>query len=155
MIIGPVPELYLLDTAILLHLVRGSTLADVVERAYKLTSIRTRPLICEVTLGEMRAFSKSLSWGPTKRARLDEIQRDLVLVGISEDRVLEAYADLSSEALSRGWSIFHGKNDLWVGAAAKAAGARLITTDRDFLPVRDHLKWSIDVLDPHTGAPVS
>ena len=113
--------------------------------------MRTRPLICAVTLGEMRAFSRNLSWGAPKRARLDEIQRDLVLVGIGEDRVLDAYAELSSTAQARGWAIFHGKNDLWVGAAARAAGARLITTDRDFLPVRDEMHWSVDVLDATTG----
>jgi len=40
-----------------------------------------------------------------------------------------------------------GKNDLWIAACAKAAGARLLTTDEDF----DHLADSmltVEFIDP-------
>jgi hypothetical protein len=47
--------------------------------------------------------------------------------------VRQAYAEPSTLAQSSGWSLFHGKNDLWVGAAAHAADAHLLTMDTDFL----------------------
>ena len=70
---------------------------------------------------------------------------------ISDARVIEAYADLSSLAKSNGWAIFHGKNDLWVGAATRFARATLLTADKDFLPLRDGKHLDIILLDAMTG----
>jgi len=40
-----------------------------------------------------------------------------------------------------------GKNDLWIAACAKAAGATLLTTDNDFTHlIPDHLDG--EVIDP-------
>ena len=45
-----------------------------------------------VSIGEMLSFSKSLSWGQEKRARLEEIiAKGIVPVGIDDKRVLDAY----------------------------------------------------------------
>jgi hypothetical protein len=65
----------------------------------------------------------------------------------------QAYAELSTLAQSSGWSLFHGKNDLWVGAAAHTADAQLLTMDTDFLPLRGRPGWQIIVLDDKTGLP--
>ncbi|MGE0444078.1 MAG: hypothetical protein AB7P99_02535 [Vicinamibacterales bacterium] len=108
---------YLLDTSIVLHLVRDSAVAHAIEQQFALAAQRTRPLICEVSVGEMLAFSRSLGWGPQKQARLkDIVEKETVIVRIGDP--------------------LHGKNDLWVGAAAQAARAHLLTTDTDFLPLR-------------------
>ena len=80
-----------------------------------------RPLVCEVSLGEMLAFSLGRNWGAQKLRRLAELERHVVIVHISDPGVRKAYAELSTLAQSSGWSLFHGKNDLWVGAAAHAA----------------------------------
>ena len=66
-----------------------------------------------------------------------------------------AYADLSTLAQKAGWPLFHGKNDLWVGAAAKAAGAHLLSMDKDFLPLRKVAGWNVTILEDHTGEPIS
>ncbi|CAN5877631.1 hypothetical protein BH18ACI5_BH18ACI5_03810 [soil metagenome] len=74
--------------------------------------------------------------GAQKLRRLAEIERHVVVIQISDQRVRQTYAELSTLAQSSGWPLFHGKNDLWVGAAARAAEAHLLTMDTDFLPLR-------------------
>lgn len=77
-----------------------------------------------------------------------------MIVPISDPRIRHAYAELSTFAQSSGWSLFHGKNDLWVGAATRVADAHLLTTDTDFLPLRSRPGWRVTVLDPRTASPV-
>jgi tRNA(fMet)-specific endonuclease VapC len=144
---------YLLDTNILLHWVRDSKQAAVIERQFQLSSAQFRPLICEVSLGEMRAFSRSLKWGAAKLERLARLERELAIVDISDTRVLDAYADLSTLARSSRWSIFNAKNDLWVGAAAVATASHLLTMDADFIPLRGLPGWTVTVLDPTSALP--
>ena len=146
---------YLLDTTVLLHWTRASRQATAIVQRFQLTASPLRPLVCEVSLGEMLAFSRSLGWGQQKRERLAEIERQVVVIDISDRRVMEAFADLSTLAQKSGWSLFHGKNDLWVGAAAKATGAHLLTMDKDFLPLRGAEGWNVTILDDHTGEPIT
>ena len=145
------PAPYLLDTTVLLHWTRNSPQAQTIDANFQLSSSAMRPLVCEVSLGEMLAFSLSRSWGTQKLRRLAELERHVVVVHISDPGVRQAYAELSTLAQSSGWSLFHGKNDLWVGAAAHAADAHLLTMDTDFLPLRGRAGWSITVLDDKTG----
>jgi predicted nucleic acid-binding protein len=145
---------YLLDTNILLHWVRNSRQADAIEKQFNLSVAPFRPLICEVSLGEMRAFSRSLNWGPAKIERFARLQRELAIVDISDSRVLDAYAELSTLARQSGWSIFKAKNDLWIGAAAFATASHLLTMDADFLPLRGRPGWTLTVLDPISALPV-
>lgn len=146
---------YLLDTGILLHWVRGSKVATVVDGQFQLRAANFRPLICEVSLGEMEAFARAQNWGEPRRKKLKELRKELIAVDISDVRVMEAYADLSSLARANGWGIFHGKNDLWVGAAARVSGAMLLTVDKDFLPLRDGGHLDVILLDAMTGWKIS
>ncbi len=116
------PSPYLLDTTVLRHWTRNSPEAQAIDANFQLSSSAMWPLICEVSLGEMLAFSLSRNWGPQKLRRLKEIERQVV-VHISDSRVRQAYAELSTLAQSSGWSLFHGKNDLWAGAALPDAVA--------------------------------
>lgn len=146
---------YLLDTGILLLWARDSSVATVIDHQFHLSQERSRPLICEVSVGEMLAFSRSLNWGAQKQSRLkDIVEKQTVVVRIGDPRVMDAYADLSTLAKTSGWSLFHGKNDLWVGAAARAAQAHLLTIDTDFLPLRGVTGWIVTVLDAKTGQPL-
>src|SRR6059036_2108736 len=121
------PSPYLLDTAVLLHWTRNSTQAKAIDHQFHLSNASMRPLVCEVSLGEMLAFSLSLNWGAQKRKRLADIERHVVVIHISDRRVRQEYAELQTLAQSSGWALFHGKNDLWVGAAARATDAHLLT----------------------------
>jgi len=145
------PAPYLLDTTVLLHWTRDSRQAQVIEANFQLSSSAMRPLICEVSLGEMLAFSLGRQWGSQKLKRLADIERNAVIVDISDPRVRQAYAELSTLAQSSGWSLFQGKNDLWVGAATRASEAHLLTMDADFLPLRARPGWLVTVLDERTG----
>jgi predicted nucleic acid-binding protein len=148
----PASPSYLLDTNILLHLVRGNTVADNVDGQFNLRTSTFRPLICEVTLGEMEAFARSLNWKESRRAKLKELRKELVAVDISDYRVIEAFADFSSLAKSKGWSIFQDKNDLWIAAATRISGATLLTMDkRGFAPLHSAGELDVVILDPNTG----
>ena len=102
----PGTETYLLDTGILLHWIRGGKIAENIDGQFQLRTSPFRPLICEVTLGEMEAFARDTKWKDTRRAKLKDLKKELIAVDISDYRVIEAYADISTLARSHGWSIF-------------------------------------------------
>lgn len=87
----------------------------------------------------------AFNWGAAKLKRLADIERDVVVVRIGDARVLDGYADLSTLTKSNGWALFHGKNDLWVGAAAFATESHLLTIDDEFLPLRGCAGWQVTV----------
>jgi predicted nucleic acid-binding protein len=103
---------YLLDTTVLLHWTRGKEQAAVIEEQFNLLASPLRPLVCEVSLGEMLAFSRNPQWSQSQRQRMEAIHEHVTVIDISDRRVLEAYADLSTLAQAARWGIFHGKNDL-------------------------------------------
>jgi tRNA(fMet)-specific endonuclease VapC len=77
---------------------------------------------------------------------------NVVTVDINHPRVIEAYVelDLVSQTHPDGARNM-GKNDIWIAAAAKAAGATLLTTDGDFDHlIPDHLAGV--VIDPKVVA---
>ena len=145
---------YLLDTTILLHWVRGSSVAATIDKQFGLQTNPFRPLICEVTLGEIEAFSRDQRWSEQRHVTLQDLRRKLVPVDISDPRVISAYADLATLAKSNGWPVFHDHNDLWIAAATRVTGATLLTADaKGFLPLRDGQHLPVIVLDAHSGLP--
>lgn len=84
----------------------------------------------------------------------DVVDKHTVTVRISHPDVLNLYADLSTLAKASGWAFFHGKNDLWVAAAARATNSCLLTMDKDCLPLRNRLGWTVTVLDERSGRPL-
>jgi len=143
---------YLLDTNVLLHWIRGSQVAKNINTQFGLQSSSFRPLVCEVTLGEIAAFAHSSSWSAEKRKKLNELKKKLVAVDISDYRVIEAYAEFSSLSKSSALAIFNDKNDLWIAAAARVSGATLLTTDQTaFRPLLDGKHLDVILLDAKTG----
>jgi predicted nucleic acid-binding protein len=125
--------LYLLDTNIVLAMVRGKALANRIDRTYGLRSARTRPLIARVTHGELWVLATRNGWGEAKRDALQNALDNLVTVDIHHPEVIDAYVaiDVFSQRHPQGARNM-GKNDLWIAACAKAANATLLTTDKDF-----------------------
>lgn len=148
------PPSYLLDTSVLLHWTRGSPQSTVIDEAYGLTATAMRPLVCEVSVGEMLAFSRSLHWGAERQRRVEVLWTFTVVIDISDRGVMDAYAETSTLAKKSGWALFRQKNDLWVAAATRATEAHLLTMDQDFLPLRGRPGWSVTVLDPMTALPL-
>lgn len=140
----------LLDTSVLLHWLRGKGQARVLDDRYQLSQRHFRPLICEVSLGELLAFSRNPQWSEKQHKAFLNVRKHVVSVDISEDRVMEAYADVSTLAKRNNWPIFHGKNDLWIAASAFVSQAHLLTMDKGFLPLCREPGWRVTVLDIRT-----
>ena len=128
--------LHLLDTGVLLLLLRGGERAERIDGEYGLRGSSIRPLISIVTHGEIRVIATRNNWGDARREALTKTLDELVTVDINHPTVIAAYVeiDLLSQAHPDGARNM-GKNDLWIAACAKAADATLLTTDGDF----DHL----------------
>jgi tRNA(fMet)-specific endonuclease VapC len=127
------PVTYLLDTNILVLLIRGKAAGLAIAAAFGLRTGLTRCLISVVTVGEMRALARKFNWGPQKVADLDKLLAQVVWIDINHPDILGAYAELDDLSERAGRSM--GKNDVWIAATTKVVGATLLTTDADF----DHL----------------
>ena len=140
--------LHLLDTSVVLHLVRGNDLGQLIEDRYGLSKAKTRPLVCVVSHGEARVMAHRRSWCKQKRAALQALLEAFTIVDINTPAVIDAYVELEliSQAHPAGARNI-GKNDLWIAACARAAGAKLLTTDGDFAHlIPEHIDG--EVIDP-------
>ena len=122
--------LILLDTSVVLHLARNDATGQAIDADYSLASRRDRPLISSITEGELLGLAYSRHWGQHKLDALHKMLGNLVRVDAGLPLVVEWYAKLHAEAKRRGAPC--GQNDLWIAATAKAAGAALLTCDKDF-----------------------
>lgn len=127
--------LLLLDTSVVLHVVRGKATGEALDRAFGLRARPDRPLISIITVGELLAFARQRGWGSAKVDRLKELVEELVVVDVRSQSVLDRYAEIDTFMVKHGHLI--GDNDVWIAATASAAGAVLLTTDRDFDPMHD------------------
>lgn len=132
----PDDRLILLDTNVLVQLIRGNDIGQRIDEAFSLRDRTERPLISVVTVGEMLSLCHKLKWGKAKEQRLMGLVRNLVVVQLNQGSVLEKYAAIEffSEKTHTPARRM-GKNDVWIAATAAATGSVLLTTDRDF----DHL----------------
>ena len=120
--LAPANQLFLLDTSVIIHLVRGTEVCQRILRSYDLIHCQPRPLVCVVSLAEVRVLAAVNHWGERKRQALERTLQSLVVVDI--------------HARQHPMGARHmGKNDLWIAACAAAADAYLLSTDDDF----DHL----------------
>lgn len=126
---GP-PAGYLLDTNILLALIRGKALAQLIDSRYSLSSNLNPSVISVVTVGEMYSLTRKLRWGAAKVQALRALLDEVVWVDINRARILEAYGEIDHFTESQGQPM--GQNDLWIAATAHATGLTLLTTDQDF-----------------------
>lgn len=125
-------SLVLLDTSILLHLLRNAAAGRWIDARYELTRRAERPLICEVTIGELLRIGARPNgrWGAGRSQALRLWRQNLVVMPIGREPVLAAYAELGAFADASGRAL--SDNDVWIAACAHVAGAVLLTTDRDF-----------------------
>jgi len=126
-------EQLVLDTNILLHLLRGKKAAGFIEREYRISGRSPSAIISVVTKGELKALGYKFNWGPTQHERLDAMLAGLPTADISHSAVWNAYAKI--DLFSNAHGVKMGKNDLWIAATTLVVGGVLLTTDADF----DHL----------------
>ncbi|MDA0836515.1 MAG: type II toxin-antitoxin system VapC family toxin [Planctomycetota bacterium] len=128
---------YLLDTNILIHLIRGNQLGKQIDATYDLRANLYRNTISVVSVGEVHSFGLKLSWGQKKVEVMQSMLKELVWVDVNCSEVLQAYGEIdhySEKVLKPARPM--GQNDMWIAACAKATGATFLTTDKDF----DHLQ---------------
>jgi tRNA(fMet)-specific endonuclease VapC len=139
---------YLLDTNIVLALMRSNPLGMFIESTYGLRASLSHSLISVVTVGEMLSLGRQFGWGKAKLDALETILGQLVSIDINDSHILDAYGELDHESRNAGRPM--GENDVWIAATARVSGATLLTTDLDF----DHLHgtWIDRVwIDPNMG----
>lgn len=134
--------LYLLDTNIIVHLIRDSPLAHYAREKYLIFDQPKRPLISVVTEGELESFALQNDWGNSKYRELDRYLTEFLNVDIKITSIINRYAEIDAFSQNKlknrplGVSARNmGKNDLWIAATASVLNAILLTTDKDF----DHL----------------
>ena len=144
---------FLLDTNIVLHATRAdSKLSAAIDAQFDLTNSRFRPAICEVSVGELLAFTRSERWGEKRKELLREKINGTLIVPISYPGIHERWAEMSSSLRTAGISI--GQNDIWIAATASVAGMTLLTTDKDFSTLKRAISLEVCVLDNRTGLPI-
>jgi len=136
---------YLLDTNILIHRVRLSSIGQKLEQQFNLFSGDHSLIISAVTKGEILSFAKQSAWGLSKMDKLMALLDPLECVPIDgASALMDAYADIDTYSQGKhlqylpplGFSARNmGKNDLWIAATAFLLDIPLLTTDSDF----DHL----------------
>ena len=146
----PPNELVLLDTNVLVHLIRGNPVGQRIADDHGLRQRAERPLISIVTVGELKALAIKFAWGVHKQRELEELIREFVIVNLNQGDIVQHYADMDNyceRVVKPARPI--GQNDLWIVATAAAIDGHLLTTDRDF----DHLSPRIKLvrIDPATG----
>jgi tRNA(fMet)-specific endonuclease VapC len=126
-------DLLLLDTNIVIHLIRDNEIGKRVDSLFQIRHRTDRPLISVVTIGESLSLARQFQCRDAKVRALEALLRELVVVSIDSRQVLDHYAEMHSWTKSIGRTL--GQNDLWIAATAAATGAHLITTDQDFDPL--------------------
>jgi|SRR5579884_1128178 len=124
---------YLLDTNILVYLIRGKTVGQTIDAHFGLRGALNRCVISVVTVGEMYSLTRKWAWGLKKIAELQRLLGQVVWVDINHPSILNAYGELDDVSNRAGRPM--GKNDVWIAATAKVSSVTLLTTDGDF----DHL----------------
>jgi predicted nucleic acid-binding protein len=129
--------LYLLDTNIILQLVRANEFGKYLARSFGLLDLVYRPLVSIVTHGELWAIADRNNWGQPKLATLSNALNHLVTVDLNHENILQSYVQVSRVCRNhQGGARALSDNDLWIAATARAADAVLLTTDKDFLPLQ-------------------
>jgi len=129
-------DLYLFDTNILVHLIREDATGLEIKARFSPFTKDPKPLICNVTDGELRSLSLQFSWGKQKVDKMNFALDYFGRVPIESMDMMTAYAAIDFFSMSQG--IKMGKNDLWIAAATYISGSQLLSTDTDF----DHLASS-------------
>ena len=145
--------LYLLDTNILLALIRGKELGKYIAHTYKLTEVLRRPLISIVSHGELMAMAERQNWVEKRRTSLNAMLDSIVTMDLNDPAILDGYVavDQANLRVQKGARVL-SNNDMWIAATTRAAGAVLLTTDRDFLHLNPRV-CAVEYVDPQSKLP--
>lgn len=141
----------MLDTNVVLALLRGNALGSSIDQAFGLSASLHRHVVSIVTAAELLVLADRYEWGEKKRAALEQALENLVVLPVDGKDLLQAYVRISAaDHSAAGGSRNLGKNDVWIAATALLAGMPLLTTDKDFCFLHDNL-LQIMWIDPQTA----
>lgn len=124
---------YVLDTSILLNLIRGKELGESIDAAYGLRAALYRHTISIVSHGELRVLAQRKQWGEKKSEALTLALAELVTVNLDSSAIIDAYVRVEERCRTAvGGENKMGQNDMWIAATSVCTGLPLITTDKDF-----------------------
>ncbi len=69
-------------------------------------------------------------WDPPKLEALRTMLGELVVIDLRQGDIVDRYSAVSAHCKRNGLAL--SDNDRWIAATARAAGAVLLTTDKDF-----------------------
>ncbi len=133
---------YFFDTNILVHYVRGSTLALLIDSQYGPSVPPNYPVVSIVSIGEMYSLAVCRKWGEQRKDTLKKLLRSIPAVDINNSSILAQFAEIDAYRLGKhpekplppGQSARAiGDNDLWIASTASVLKATLLTTDKDFM----------------------
>lgn len=130
---------YLLDTNIIIHLIRDDLTWAIIDKKYQLFTLPNRPAISIVTVGELHSFALQRNWGSQKERELLRLFNNLLIIDINSPEIIKKYAEIDSYSQNRlankpmpTSARNMGKNDVWIAATASVLGIPLLSTDADF-----------------------
>ncbi len=130
---------YVLDTNIIIHIIRNSTTWQYVELHFQ--PLENQTFVSFASVAEVLDIAVQLGWGENKKAILKQLLAQLNIF-YDVESLISSYVEISAysqgknteKTLTKGASAKNmGKNDLWIAATAHSLQADLITTDKDFL----------------------
>ena len=122
-------DLISLDTNVLVHWIRQNDTGVQLRDNYRLHERTDRPIYSTIVEGELRALAIAWNWGTGKLELLEKLLAELVRVDAGLPDVVKAYAEIYDADRTGGHNT--GQNDMWIAATTKAAGAVLLTCDKD------------------------
>lgn len=147
--------IYVLDTNVLLHTLRNSTIFQAIEQNYDPYSVGNAALISTVSIGELYSLAKRNRWGANLLQKLQHLLANVQPIAVEGIDLMDAYSDIDAfsqgkhPSLRLGRSALNmGKNDLWIAATATVFQATLLTTDQDFNHLNDQF-FKIEYVSPN------
>ncbi|MEO0041276.1 MAG: hypothetical protein RL329_724 [Bacteroidota bacterium] len=130
---------YLLDTNIVLNLIRDSPLSKQIRTDYQIFLPPRRLFTSVVVEGELESLALQNEWGAAKHLLLSHYLSNLIIVDIRVNDIIKRYAEIDAYSQGKlkslrltGSARNMGKNDLWIAATASILNVPLMTTDHDF-----------------------
>lgn len=140
---------YVLDTNILLALIRGKALGESIDNAYGLRANLQRHVVSITSQAELLVLADRNNWTEAKREAVSYMFQNLVVLPVDGQVLVDAYVEVSRADMSwRDGPRNMGKNDIWIAATAVSAGLPLLTTDKDFRFL-DGTLLQVMWIDPH------
>ena len=125
----PPERLIVLDTNVLLHLIRGRQAGRWIDERYGLRTRSEKPLVSVVSVGELFRIAHRREWGTGRLSALNDLVAEMLVIGL-EPEIVRAYGRMGAFLDAAGTPL--PQNDIWIAATAASKRAVLLTTDAHF-----------------------